>query len=64
MEKLFCLMTFINMLATNTEGNYTVDQNNTKLLPLKFGWHKLYSLSDVLHGKGSKSKEKIEEFLG
>ena len=42
----------------------SVDQNNTKLLPLKFGWHKLYSLSDVLHGKGSKSKEKNEEFLG
>ena len=47
----------------------SVDQENAKLLPLKFGLHKLYSLSDVL-GKGSKSiymqdlqRQRIEELM-
>ena len=41
----------------------SVDQDNAKLLPIKFGLHKLYSLSDVLYGKGSKPIKRIEELM-
>ena len=39
------------------------DNNNHKLLPVKFGRHKLYSLAEVLYGKGSKSIKRIEELM-
>ena len=41
----------------------SVDQENVKLLPLQFGLHKLYSLTDVLYGKGSKPIKRIEELM-
>lgn len=41
----------------------SIDKDNHKLLPVKFGRHKLYSLAEVLFGKGSKSIKRIEELM-